>query len=116
MPGAIANAGASIATRRKLFYMVCVPLRLSLAYGLFKYSANENVRMIALIISLLTSAHLFMKYRDNTDPVWWNRKYHAISSMIITILAAFNRLDLASLTMVSDVIFGLISSRKGFEE
>ena len=114
--GAIANLGASLQTRQLLFYLVCVPFRLSLAYILYKYSSNSKVRIISFLLSLVSAVHLFIKHNDSTDPVWWNRKYHAISSTVISVLIAFNRLDLASVTMVADVAFGLSSSRKGLQK
>lgn len=114
MPGVLARNGVSLYMRKYMFYLICIPLRLSLAYGLYKYSYIPTVRVLSIFLSVIATLNVYLKMKEN-DEVWWSRKFHFASSLLITFLTVFNRFDLASLTMASDVVFGVWTSRKGFK-
>ena len=111
MPGVIEKSGASLSTRKHLFYMVCVPLRLGIALGVYKFRSS---RISLLILSAVSCTSLFLKLGESG--VWWDRKFHFFSSALVTIFAIYNRLGFASLTIFLDVLYGLFFSwtRNGF--
>ncbi|CAM9700511.1 unnamed protein product [Ectocarpus sp. 6 AP-2014] len=107
--GYIENLGASPTLRKRLFYGVCLPLRLLLVMLAFRY---EDERMfiplcIALsIVSIVTN----LKKELNNSKVWWNRNTHMLNALGVLAVSVAGYPKYVKFILVSDVFHGLFSS------
>lgn len=92
--------------KRALYFGVCVPVRLTLAYILFSNEKSFYVRWALVIASSVSVIRNSSLLHEN---VWWSRSTHLNTSVIIFLLAVLNRIKMASTVMVYDVVIGLVT-------
>lgn len=109
MPGVIENSGASTCQRKKLFYGVCVPLRLFAAYFVYRTYSSPLVQGIVLMLAFL-SAYMNLLGLNTSNDIWWSQKFHLLSSLKIVVCLLGGRPGFVPYLMLVDVIFGVASS------
>ena len=68
--------------RKKLFYLVCIPLRLLLIILLFIYSSNQYVQYLFVFLSLFACYNL---YTSTVTTQWWSKKYQLLMSVLMVV-------------------------------
>lgn len=110
MPGGIVeNLGASPSQRKKLFYGVCIPLRLLLAYIVYLNPTSYPMRLMVTIFSA-SSMYSNILGLNSTNSVWWDRKFHFTMSSLSLILSMTDRIEYVPSIMVIDILYGVIHS------
>jgi len=109
MPGAIQSLGFSPSSRKYLFYLVCVPIRLSMVALAFKFHENPLFK-IASFLAAVFSVYTNINKLAGGDVVWWNRSIHTITSAMIASSIVLSSSDLVAPILASDIAFGVVSS------
>ena len=109
MPGIIESAGFKPSSRKALFYLVCVPIRLSLVALAFKFHDNP-VFKVASFLAAVFSVYTNVDRLASGDAVWWNRAVHVITSSLIASSVVLSVSDLVGYFLLMDIAFGVISS------
>ncbi|CAM9256855.1 unnamed protein product [Sphacelaria rigidula] len=109
MPGVVESAGATPSQRKKLFYGVCVPLRLLLAYLVYRTYSFLWVQGIVLSVSLL-SVYLNILGLNSSNEIWWSQKFHLVLSSKIVFCLVAGRSEFVPYLMLLDVFFGVMTS------
>ena len=109
MPGIIESAGFSPMSRKYMFYLICIPIRLSLVGLVFKFHDNTLFR-IATFLASVFSVYSNINKIAGGDSVWWNREVHTIASSLIASSVVISSSNLPGYIMGADVLFGIISS------
>ena len=109
MPGLIEKSGATPSERSRLFYGVCIPLRLSLALFVYWKSTSPIVQGILLATSAI-SVYVNLLGLNTSNEVWWSRGFHTLTSLAIflSLLGGFR--SWVPGIMILDVLFGLLTS------
>ena len=107
--GVVQSSGALPIQRMKLFYGVCVPLRLFLAYIVYK---NIKYTPIQVLVALLSAFAVYSNLLglNSSNKVWWNRQIHAIVAVAILLSTVAKKTDYVPYIMVFDVVLGVASS------
>ena len=101
-----------------VFMVVCIPVRLLIAYAVKKM--NGNMLVYAGYVGAIVSLSFFYLYftngrkfglETNNKPIWWThlRIFHGILYGMFA-LAAINKLPYSYMFLFADAIFGLIMS------
>ena len=112
MTGFFEQNGYTTEQRRVLFFGVCIPIRLLLAYVIYAHSDKKSVLVLTMCISLLMGFTYISKHNSG-DVVWWNRKIHAYIVFVIGLCALLLYSDVIHdkqillALLVSDVLFGV---------
>jgi hypothetical protein len=114
--GGLAKMGYNPNQRRMFFYLICIWVRLFLAYLVFRNYNNKYLYYIIPIIAVY-SLYLNVKKDNKKNCVWWNRQFHIVISLIILIVSLF-KMELARLhpnkliayLLGIDVLFGVVTS------
>lgn len=109
MPGIIEGSGATPDQRKKLFYGVCVPLRLILAFLVHRKYSSPIVQGIVLAFSTM-SIYTNLLGLNSSNDIWWSQKFHLFVSIKIVACLLIGRPEYVSLMMVSDVLYGVLVS------
>jgi hypothetical protein len=113
--GFLEASGFGPGQRLLLFYLVCVPLRLSLPYAAHRFR-RSGVTSTALILAGFISFLVNLdKVRVSGGSPWWSRRAHIVSSVLLVAASLLSRVDvhlqaLPSLVLLVDVLFGVGSS------
>lgn len=110
MPGVVESLGASPAQRRKLFFLVCVPLRLLLAVLVSRNLSSSLFLRTAIMASSAMSIYVNMMGSLSSNRVWWSQEVHLLSSALVLGGTFFNHFKLVEAVMFSDVLFGVIAA------
>lgn len=98
--------------RKKIYYFICIVIRLCLLLILYKYRSHTTIQYAALILSIFGIYHLSMSIKNDPDTQWWSRKFQLIMACLIAlaaILAIVGKIDPIYLS----ILFG-ISLSGGF--
>lgn len=109
MPGVIESSGATPSQRKKLFYGVCVPLRLLLAYLVYRTYSSPWVQGTVLSVALL-SVYLNLLGLNTSNDIWWSQKFHLMMSLKIVFCLVGGRPEFVPYLMLLDVLFGATTS------
>ena len=110
--------------REWLFYYVCIPIRILIAFFfLFLYFKNnfetqKKLSLIAIFITFFTFAHLLSKEFSRSYCIqWWSNKFEIFlifSAFILSLYCYFNDKDYCMLSlfiiMFISIIAGIIQS------
>ena len=111
MPGAIESLGFSPNKRMLMFYGICIPLRMSIAYSAELFHEETSFRIIAFLSFLFSIySNISGILSENTNPVWWNRKLHLISPIIGILILLSGKTQFLSRLLFIDVAYGVINS------
>jgi len=109
MPGIIESSGFTPSSRRALFYLVCIPIRLSLVALAFKFHENPLFK-IAAFLAAVFSVYTNVDKLASGDEVWWNRSVHVVTSALIASSVVISSSDMVGYIMLADIVFGFVSS------
>ncbi|CAM9236183.1 unnamed protein product [Ectocarpus sp. 8 AP-2014] len=109
---ATAAAGFTATQRMHMFYMICVPIRLSLSALVYQFGSHPLVRSVAIISGLASYFFNSKKLRDaRPNDVWWYRPVHMLSGVSVSILFIISSKPmLPSAILVADTLIGLATS------
>lgn len=110
--GGIKRFNLTLTQRKLLFYIICIPLRLLIAYMAYKL-ADKTWFYVLIVIA--TGIMLNKAKYDKTECVWWKRSVHENITTIIFVTAIIqlltkNRKPIIAALLLADVTFGFISS------
>lgn len=109
MPGLVESIGASVWQRKVLFWGICVPLRLGIAYAAWRARGRQWFVFLAVTLSVI--AVLINATKASDTSVWWSRRAHGAHALAVLVLAAVLRMPgYVPHVLLSDVLFGLLSS------
>ena len=109
MPGVIENSGATPDKRRRLFYGVCVPLRLLLAFIVYRKYSSLTIQGIVMAFSVM-SMYANLLGLNSSNEIWWSQKFHLLTSMKIVLCLVSARPEFVPYFMVVDVLYGVVTS------
>lgn len=105
--------------RKKLFYYICIPIRILIAllflflYFKNNYKIQKNLSLVAIFFTFFTFAHLVSKEFSNNDCVqWWSNKFEIFLSFIafiISLYCYFNNKDYCMLSLFIIMFVSIIS-------
>ena len=113
MSGLFEQSGFTKNQRKYLFYLICVFFRMFLAGIVYNFSKNRKIQYAVLIAGIIG---IYTNYSKLNENVWWNRKFHLIISILLTITSymiitkKINDLKYPSYILYADVLFGLFHS------
>lgn len=113
MPGFVESSGATPSQRKSLFYGVCLPLRILLAYTVYLLSDSPLIRGFVGVSSALSFYTILLSLELGSAPsgiVWWSREIHLVTSALTFFLVVGGRVDLVPVVMVVDILYGLVTS------
>ena len=117
---ATAAAGFTAGQRSRMFYNICVPIRLSLAALVYQFGSHPLVRSVAVISGLASYFFNSKKIRDaRPNDVWWYRPVHMLSGVSVAILFIVSpKTTVPSAILLADALIGLATSfcKKPFTE
>jgi hypothetical protein len=101
-------------TRKKIFYLICIPVRFILYSLVYYYSDLTFMPFLVGIISLITAIRLAISLKD-TGNQWWSKKWQFFISMILVIVCIFvyfKKIDSRSMSIVlfTSLLGGIIES------
>ena len=105
--GQIESMGFSPRERMLLFYMICIPLRLSLVSLLYKF---EDHKMFTPIMIVMACVSISMNL--NKSDVWWSRKTHLLNALSVLLVALAGYPKYIKYILLSDIVGGAILSIK----
>ena len=105
--GLIENSGIPSDTRKKMFYLICIPTRLLMVGLVFKYENNPTFIYICMLLSIVA---IFMNL--NKTKVWWDRNIHLLNALSILVVSLAGYPEYIKYILISDVVHGLLSSLK----
>lgn len=77
--GYFAANNYSPADRKRLFYLVCVPVRILLASAVIYFSPSKTLVYVLLAASILSIGYNIYQRRHKGDhPVWWDRRLETV--------------------------------------
>lgn len=91
--------------RKKIFYFVCIIVRLCLLLILYKYKDHPVIQYSALILSIFAIYHLSMSIKDDPDTQWWSRKFQLVMACLLALAAVliiYNKID----SIYLSILFG----------
>lgn len=109
MPGIIEGSGATPDQRKKLFYGVCVPLRLLLAFIVYRKYSSVTIQGIVLAFSAM-SIYTNLLGLNSSNDIWWSQKFHLFVSIKIVLCLITGRPEYVPYLMVVDVLYGVLIS------
>ena len=109
MPGVIESAGFSPSSRKYLFYMVCIPIRLAMVALAYKFHDNPLFK-IATLLAAMFSVRTTVNKMITDGGVWWSRGAHTLSSGLIASSIVVGRSHYTGFILLADIIFGVSSS------
>lgn len=109
MPGLIEKSGATPSERSRLFYGVCIPLRLLLAGFVYWKSTSPIVQGLILTASAI-SVYINLLGLNTSNEVWWSRGFHTLTSLTIFLFSLGGFESWVPGIMILDVLFGLFTS------
>jgi hypothetical protein len=71
--------------RKKLFYLVCIAVRLTILVSLVYLRDNKYVQYLYLLLSLLAVYNLYTAKRAKE---WWSKNYQLLMSVLIAVSTA----------------------------
>jgi len=107
--GSVEASGATPEQRMKLFYGVCVPLRLTLTYIVYKNMDNSMIKMLVLLLSAFAIYSNLLGLNSGRH-VWWDRRVHLFVSVAILMSVFAGKMNYVAFLMLFDIIFGIGSS------
>jgi hypothetical protein len=82
--------------RERLFYYVCIPIRILIAlvflslYFKNNFETQKKLSLVTIFITLFTFAHLVSKEFSNSDCTqWWSNKFEIFLSFIAFVLSLY---------------------------
>lgn len=78
----LSRVGIMPSDRQRVYYTVCVPLRLALAGLVYQYRDHPRLSTILVPICLLAVYNLVGDL-NNPHPGWWSRRFHLLISILI---------------------------------
>lgn len=107
--GVVEASGATPSQRKNLYYSICVPLRLILAYIVYK---NVNSTPMKVLVTLLSAFAVYSNLLglNSSRDVWWNRSFHLVVALSMLVSSLSGNMELVPILMVFDVLFGLVHS------
>lgn len=118
--GAVMKMGYSPQQRKLFFYLICIWVRLLIAFSVFKfYNRKELYYLIPIIAVYSVYLNVVQTLKDNKKGkcVWWYRNFHIINALIILVISLFkislfniHPNKIISLLLVGDVLFGILTS------
>ena len=99
--------------RTRVFYTICIVLRLLIAGVVLQYKDNRYLPYILLILSLFTAYRL---YNNLYGQWWWKRIYHMITSLFLAIICLAiifkktNHMEWMAYVLYLDVFVGIVQS------
>ena len=103
--GAIENMGVSPNDRKFLFYLVCIPVRLSIVALAYKFEDSPLMIPIAIAMSIIA-----IKSNLNESEVWWSRRTHLINALSILFYSLAGVPTGIKYILLLDIILGVSSS------
>ena len=99
--------------RRRVYYIVCVFLRLFLAGLVYQLKDKHYTHALVGIAALLAILNLYPKLNNTRQ--WWSVKYQFFISVVLlisSILVHFGKIrsDILAITLYASVIGGVIQS------
>ena len=107
--GSVEASGASPEQRMQLFYGVCVPLRIALAYIVYKNADSTPVKMLVLLLSAFAIYSNLLGLNSGRN-VWWDRRIHLVVALSILVSAVAGKMNYVAFLMLFDILFGVGSS------
>lgn len=109
MPGLVESIGASVWQRKVLFFGMCIPLRLGIAYAAWKAHTRKGFVCLAATFSVIAIFINAAKASDSS--VWWSRRAHGAHALAVLVLASMlNKPAYVPHVLLSDALFGLLSA------
>lgn len=109
MPGVVEKSGASPGLRKALFYGVCVPLRLFLAWIVYANLSSPSLQVILLIVSAI-SVYINLLGLNSSNDIWWTQEVHLLTSLSTFLFLVARRPEFVPYVMVFDVLYGVLTS------
>ena len=109
MPGIIEGSGATPDQRKKLFYGVCVPLRLLLAFIVHRKYSSPAAQGIVLAFSTM-SIYTNLLGLVSSNEIWWSKRFHLFTSIKIVLCLIAGRPEYVAYLMMGDVLYGVLTS------
>jgi hypothetical protein len=108
--GVLRNKGYSSLQLMLMFYLVCVVLRLGMAYGVWLYGDRVSV-LIGLLIVGLIAIILNVRGIMSGKKVWWSRQFHlliTIAVIVTSILSLYYSKDNGIRKLFREILTGLL--------
>jgi peptidoglycan/LPS O-acetylase OafA/YrhL len=70
--------------REKIFYRICIPVRLLILFLLYKYRDNNNVQHLFVVLSLISVINLGTYGGPNTH--WWSKNFQLVMSLLMFLI------------------------------
>ena len=100
--GLFEKIGYSSHQRMLMFYLICIPLRLSFPF-LLTFVENPIIILIGLV-------SIIQNYRTMESGTWWHRKAHIVTSIALILSTLLPGKYYPSIVLFFDVLYGIISS------
>jgi hypothetical protein len=109
---ATAAAGFTTTQRCYMFYMICIPLRLTLSALIYIFGSHWLARSAAVVAGLASYFFNSHKIRDDLpNEVWWYRPMHMLTGVIIAIwFIISSKTTVPSAILLGDTLLGLATS------
>ena len=107
--GSVEATGATPEQRMKLFYGVCVPLRLALAYIVYKNADSTPLKIVVLLLSAFAVYSNLLGLNSGRH-VWWDRRVHLLVAGLILVSSVAGKMNYVAFLMLFDILFGVGSS------
>jgi hypothetical protein len=90
----------SVETRKKIFYLICITVRLFLYSLVYLYKDSKFIPYLLSIFSAFSIYHLYsdIKNNVNNNRQWWSKKFEFIISILVFI---------SSLTLIIQRVNGI---------
>lgn len=117
--GSFKSNGYTLNQRRGIFYGVCVPVRLLLAYLAWYLATTRNgiyAKKLGLVVFVLSAIAVYTIYNCLDDEtVWFSRRFHLTTSLILLVVSGLVVTDNIDATFISyvllvDVLVGALSA------
>ncbi|CAM9866354.1 unnamed protein product [Ectocarpus sp. 12 AP-2014] len=107
-----AAAGFTTRQRSRMFYMVCVPLRLSLSAVVYYCGGHSLARSAAVVSGLASFFFNSKKIRDAApNETWWYRPVHMLAGVSVSLsFVASSNTVVPSAILLVDALVGLATS------
>ena len=116
--GVLERSGFDKNQRFFLFFLVCIPLRLSLALFAYAFRGSTLVKALLLASGIVS---VILNIRNISGDPWWSRRFHLVSSislvgtlfgtMIGSLVKAESNLDSIPPTiLLLDVLYGVVAA------
>ena len=78
----------SPATREKLFYFVCIWVRLVLYLSILVYYQEWYIPYIVLVVSTLSAIVLLQQFHNKLPTQWWSKKFQFVITVLLIVVSA----------------------------